>query len=82
MGGYHISTKCLDNYWYVNWLYMISINNIVQCHRMLGFDLRNLLKTGDRLSTQLAKIDGYCSDLIVVELTADVVTIFLINTAY
>ena len=49
---------------------------------MLGFDLRNLLKTGDRLSTQLAKIDGYCSDLIVVELTADVVTIFLINTAY
>ena len=50
--------------------------NIKQCHLMLAFDSSNLPKTGDRFSTQLAKMS---IDPEVVELTADVVTIFSVN---
>ena len=53
--------------------YVMGTGNIIQCHLMLGFDLLNLLKTGDRFSTQLAKVS---IDPKVVELTADVVTNF------
>ena len=50
------------------------IGNIIQCHLILSFDLRNLLKTGDRYSAQLAQMSV---DPKFVELTADVVRIIL-----
>ena len=52
------------------------MGNIIQCHLILRFDLRNLVKTGDRFSTQLATVS---IDPKFVEPTADVVTIYLLN---
>ena len=51
------------------------MGDITQCHLMLSFDLRNLLKTGDRFSTQLANIS---MDPKFIEFTADVVIIIVL----
>ena len=59
-----------SSYGYVNLLHMIG--NTIQCYLTSGFDLRNLLETGDRHnSAQLAKMS---IDPKIVEATADVVT--------
>ena len=50
------------------------VGNALQCNLTLGFDSRLLLKTGDRRSTQLAKMS---IDPEFVELTADDSTIIL-----